>query len=536
MSFEARIREGEFCILKDDATREDEADLVIHPDGLTPEKMAFLLRHSTGIVCVPVTPETASRLQLPPMVASPTDPFSTGFTVSVDAIGDGVTTGVSACDRIRTAQLLADTNTTPSQLSRPGHTFPLVARPGLLDDRRGHTEGSLSMMQMAKKSLVAVIGELANDDGTMMRGEQLEAFAAQHSIPVVHMSQLTSTPIPYAFPSEISSCIIPRGDYTTTCKVFEYRGDTIVALIRGDVRCERDVPCRIHSGCITGDILSSKRCDCGDQLRGFMSIFDANEKAILLYVPTHEGRGIGIGAKIKAYHVMQTEGCNTFEANRRLGYADDLRDMSPFAHILRELGVQSVHVVTNNPDKVTALGSLVSKVVSTNCLITPENYSYLQAKAFVKDHSVFAEDVCPIADPDVSGRRVTVIRTRRNKRYVDSMTEACLQRLQQCGMSKDNVKVMTVPGAFDLIGGCLAVKDADVVICIGVLLQGETDHYTFLLHAVANGLAQVQLTTNRPVVNGVLTCKTSSQAEERSVRNNLGVSYADAALDTIRNF
>lgn len=553
-----------FCILKDDADREDEADLIIHPDDLTPEKMAFMMRHSSGIICVPITPETAARLRLPSMITSPTDPFATGFTVTVDAKGDGVTTGVSAADRVCTAKLIADGNTTPDQLTRPGHMFPLVARAGLLDERRGHTEGSLTLMQMAGRSLVAVIGELTNDDGTMMRNEQLTAFASEHGIPMVGMSQLRSSPIAPAKPVRVSECRLPLHTANAevievACRVFEHRNDTIVALVYGDVAGATRVPCRIHSGCLTGDIFMSTRCDCGEQLRSFLGVLQAHGSGVLLYVPTHEGRGIGIASKIMAYHTMQTTGCDTFAANRNVGFADDLRDFAPFQHILEDLGVETVNLYTHNPEKARSLGSMLAQTTAPVSSFTAQNFEYMRAKCVEKHHKTLLQienmerlncQTCPPPDAQVAAlksKSVLILRTQWNKRYVDSLTDACIARLRQCHISEP--QVVTVPGAFDLVAGYLSVMKAntsaassdsssnrrpDVVICLGILLQGETDHYAFLMNAVGQGLMQAQLQFQVPIVNGVLTCQTERQVQQRTVQDNLGVSYANAAVEVLR--
>lgn len=538
------IRDNKFVILQDDPEREDEADLVIHPDGLDAEKMAFMIRHSTGIVCVPITPECAERLNLPAMVKSPTDPFGTGFTISIDA-KDGTTSGVSAQDRVITAKTIADPSASSVSFTRPGHMFPLVGRSGLLEERQGHTEGSLSLMQQSDKSMVAVIAELMNDDGTMMRNKELLAFSATHNIPIIRMSQLKSNPIPGFSPRRTPSCRLNIfNDFDVECIPFIYKSDTILVMIKGNIQNASNVPCRIHSGCLTGDIFSSEKCDCGDQLSTFLQVMAKSPCGILFYIPTHEGRGIGIVSKIEAYGLMEDTKCDTYEANRKLGFADDLRDFTPFTNILKQIGVQSIELHTNNPDKKKCVAEYVANTMNISCELKPRNFSYLRAKCNSKYHTLKLQNMkeinqcLPINSQNRTDKKITIVRTRWNKVYVDSMFDACYNRLLQSEIPSENIEVITVPGAFDIVAAIVLLnkrRTPDMVIALGSLLKGETDHYTFLMNALSNGLINCQIKYDMPLINGILTCETEQQLEERTIKNNLGISFANAAIDILQN-
>jgi 3,4-dihydroxy 2-butanone 4-phosphate synthase/GTP cyclohydrolase II len=376
------VAHGEFVVVVDAKDRENEADLVLAAKHLTPEKMAFLLRHCSGIVCVPMPAERADALDLPLMVADNTERHSTAFTVTVDAL-DGTTTGVSASDRAVTARKLADPNARPRDFSRPGHMFPLRAHAEGVLGRTGHTEAAVDLGRMAGLDPVMVICELTRQDGAMVRGEDVADFAARFDLTVVDIKDIVaarkaeravpSIPLPTAY-----------GEFTATLIADEH-----LVLSMGDLSGVDPVLVRVHSECATGDLFGSLRCDCGEQLRaGLRTIADAG-RGVLVYERGHEGRGIGLADKFRAY-ALQDRGADTVDANLRLGHPADARDFAPAAKVLTDLGLTDVVLLTNNPDKVRALRA-AGLTVTARPLRTapaPENVRYLHTKQVRMGHDL----------------------------------------------------------------------------------------------------------------------------------------------------
>jgi len=383
----AALSQGGMVVVVDDADRENEGDLVMVAEQVTEQQMAFVVRHSTGIVCAPMPAERADDLRLPLMVAHNTDAHGTAFTVSVDHVSTG--TGVSAADRARTLRALADPGTEPAQLRRPGHVFPLRARPGGVLARAGHTEAAVDLTIMAGFSGVAVIGELVDDDGSMLRGDRLTQFAARHDLPVLAIADL----IRYRNATErlvevIGTARMPTrfGDFRAVAYRSTLEGTEHLALVMGDVaaagRSDAGVLVRVHSECLTGDMLGSLRCDCGSQLeQALAAIADAGVGA-LVYLRGHEGRGIGLGHKIRAY-ALQEQGMDTVDANLAQGLPVDARSYGVGAQILADLGAHRLRLITNNPAKYGGLdghGLQVVGRVELPVVETPENVRYLRTK------------------------------------------------------------------------------------------------------------------------------------------------------------
>jgi 3,4-dihydroxy 2-butanone 4-phosphate synthase/GTP cyclohydrolase II len=377
------IRRGGFAIVVDDEDRENEGDLILAAEHATPDALAFVIRHGSGIVCVAMEAERLDQLELPLMIRAGTEAMGTAFTVSVDA-RDGTTTGVSAADRSRTIAALIDVQTDAEDLLRPGHVFPLRSKPGGVLERAGHTEASVDLARLAGVLPAGVLCEIVNDDGTMARGEALQRFAAEHALPIVSIAEL----IAYRSNRErlvarASSARIPTDHGEFVSVAYEaHDGRTHVALVRGDVATQDEVLVRVHSECFTGDVLHSRRCDCGAQLERALELIDAEGTGVVVYLRGHEGRGIGLRHKLEAYE-LQDRGYDTIDANLALGFAPDARTYGVGAAILRDLGVRRMRLLTNNPAKRAGLEGHGLEIVATVPIVTtptPENLYYLQTK------------------------------------------------------------------------------------------------------------------------------------------------------------
>ncbi|PPJ14436.1 bifunctional 3,4-dihydroxy-2-butanone-4-phosphate synthase/GTP cyclohydrolase II [Nocardia nova] len=392
------LRAGRPIVVLDDATRENEADLVLAAEHANEDAVAFFLEHTSGFLCVAMPETRLAELDLPLMVTDPTDPLRTAFTVSVDA-ADGVTTGISAADRARTARLLACATTRPRDLTRPGHMMPLRARGGGVLERRGHTEAAVDLCTAAGLNPAGMICELVGPGRrTMMSREQAYAFADEHGLAVLTVDELVS----YRRRSAVVRCA--HAELPTEYGLFDvivYRsvatGIEHVALVHGDLTASRPVV-RVHSECLTGDTFGSQRCDCGAQLRAAMRTISASECGAVIYLGGHEGRGIGLAAKIAAYRLQDTQGLDTVDANLRLGFPADSRDYREAAAILDDLGVDSVRLLTNNPDKVAGLTAAGTAVVAVEGLVSepnPHNSAYLSAKRDRMGHRIIDTVVGP---------------------------------------------------------------------------------------------------------------------------------------------
>jgi 3,4-dihydroxy 2-butanone 4-phosphate synthase/GTP cyclohydrolase II len=383
----AALAAGGMVVVVDDADREDEGDLVVSADLVTAAQVAFLVRHTTGIICAPMTAGRVDALRLPQMVAENTDAHGTAFTVTVDSVDTG--TGVSAEDRARTLRALADAGTTPDQLRRPGHVFPLRARAGGVLVRAGHTEAAVDLTTMAGLSGVAVIGEIVDEDGSMRRGASLAQFAADHGLPVLAIADLVRhRRATERLVEMIASSQMPTefGDFRALAYRSTVDGTEHLALVMGDVaaagRSEAGALVRVHSECLTGDILGSLRCDCGGQLEQALRAIAAEGAGAVVYLRGHEGRGIGLAHKIRAY-ALQEQGLDTVDANTAQGLPVDSRSYGVGAQILGELGVNRLRLITNNPAKYGGLdgyGLTIVGRVAQPAVVTPHNVRYLRTK------------------------------------------------------------------------------------------------------------------------------------------------------------
>jgi 3,4-dihydroxy 2-butanone 4-phosphate synthase/GTP cyclohydrolase II len=392
----AAIARGEIVIVVDDEDRENEGDLIVAADKITPEAMGFMVRHTSGVICMPMTGERLDRLQLPLMVSHNTESQRTAFTVSVDA-REGTTTGISAIDRATTVQTLISPNATADDFVRPGHIFPLRYREGGVLKRAGHTEASVDLARLAGLEPAGVLAEVVNDDGTMARLPQLQAFAAEHDLQLITIADL----IRYRRHLEklvrrVSEARIPTkyGDFTAY--VFESLLDGVehIAFVRGDVAGQERVLVRVHSECLTGDVFGSMRCDCGLQLDRALEQIANDGQGVVVYLRGHEGRGIGLGHKLRAY-TLQDQGRDTVEANEELGFPADSREYGIGSQILVDLGITTMRVMTNNPAKYGGLEGFGLEIVERVPLsIAPneENIAYLRAKQEKMGHLLELED------------------------------------------------------------------------------------------------------------------------------------------------
>jgi 3,4-dihydroxy 2-butanone 4-phosphate synthase/GTP cyclohydrolase II len=397
------VMRGEFVVVLDAADRENEADLILAATHLTPAKMAFLLRHCSGIVCVPMPADRADALGLPLMVTDNTERHGTAFTVSVDALAR-TSTGVSASDRVLTARALADPAARPADFSRPGHMFPLRAHPDGVLGRAGHTEAAVDLGRLAGIEPVMVICELTRPDGGMLRGDDAVEFARRYDLTLVRIADIAAA---RAAQREVPSIPLPTayGDFVADLVRTEPDGTEHIVLSLGDLSGPDPVLVRVHSECATGDLFGSLRCDCGEQLRAGLTAIAEAGRGVLLYERGHEGRGIGLAEKFRAY-ALQDRGADTVDANLRLGHPADARDFAPAARVLNGLGLRHVTLLTNNPDKVRALRAegLTVTVRPLRTVPAPQNVHYLHTKQVRMGHDLALDGAALAATGTADGR------------------------------------------------------------------------------------------------------------------------------------
>ncbi len=380
----AAIARGEIVVVVDDEDRENEGDLIMAAEAATPETITFFVRHTSGVICAPLTGERLDELDIPLMVRDNTESHRTAFTYSVDYV-HGTSTGISASDRAATIRALIDPATRPADLARPGHIFPLRYSEGGVLKRAGHTEAAVDLARLAGMDPAGVLCEIVNDDGTMARVPDLIEFCEEHDLLMITIAQL----IKYRRQNEklirrVAEARIPTPSGDFTCYVYEslLDGEQHVAMVKGAVQGESDVLVRVHSECLTGDVFHSLRCDCGVQLDAAMAKIEEEGLGVVVYLRGHEGRGIGLGHKIRAYS-LQEEGHDTVDANVELGLPVDSREYGIGAQILNDLGITTMRLMTNNPTKFGGLegfGLEITERVGLESVPNPENIDYLRTK------------------------------------------------------------------------------------------------------------------------------------------------------------
>jgi len=390
------LKEGKTIIVVDDANRENEGDFLTAARNATPEAINFMAKHGRGLICAPITAARAKRLGLEPMVLQNTASHETNFTVSVDLLGHGCTTGISASDRSKTVLALIDDNLDPAELGRPGHIFPLIAKDGGVLRRSGHTEATIDLAVMAGFEPAGVICEIMKEDGEMARLHDLLELAKEHNLVIVSIEDL----IAYRLRTESMvtreiSVKMPTewGEFDMIAFTQKDTGENHLALVKGTWEPGEPVLTRVHSSCVTGDIFGSCRCDCGPQLHKAMEIIQKEGKGAIVYM-NQEGRGIGLVNKLKAYH-LQENGFDTVEANIQLGFKMDQRDYGVGAQILREIGITKMRLLTNNPKKRAGLvgyGLEVVENIPIEIPSNPHNENYLKTKRDKMDHTIMQEE------------------------------------------------------------------------------------------------------------------------------------------------
>jgi len=393
------IKRGQMVIVVDDADRENEGDLILAASTITPEAIAFMVRHTSGVICMPVVGDRLDELRIPLMVSDVTDPQRTAFTVSVDAVR-GTTTGISAADRATTVRCIINPDTKPDDLARPGHVFPLRYRGGGVLKRAGHTEAAVDLAVLAGLYPAGVLCEIVNEDGTMSRLPDLVGFSKRHGLKLISIADL----IKYRRRREkliqkVAEAMIPtdHGEFAVSAYESAVDGRVHVAMVRGEVGDGERILVRVHSECLTGDVFGSLRCDCGAQLDSALKAIGEEGRGVVLYIRGHEGRAIGLTHKLRAYQ-LQEAGRDTVEANLDLGFPPDPRDYGIGAQILVDLGVRSMRLLTNNPAKRAGLegyGLSIVERVPLETRPTEQNIGYLKAKREKLGHILDGLDGVP---------------------------------------------------------------------------------------------------------------------------------------------
>jgi 3,4-dihydroxy 2-butanone 4-phosphate synthase/GTP cyclohydrolase II len=412
----ADIAAGKAVVVTDDADRENEGDLIFAAEMATPELVSFMVRYTSGYICVPLEEADCDRLDLPPMFHTNQDKRGTAYTVTVDA-REGVSTGISSTDRARTMRLLASAESSPVDFTRPGHVVPLRARPGGVLRRPGHTEAAIDLARLAGLRPAGVLCEIVSqkDDGDMARLEELEAFSAEHGLTLLSIADLVA----YRRRFEKQVHAVADAKIPTAHGMFRAVGYTSdlesrehIALVKGDIGNGEDVLVRVHSECLTGDVFGSRRCDCGPQLDASLAAVAAEGRGVVLYIRGHEGRGIGLLHKLQAYQ-LQDAGADTVDANLELGLPADARDYGTGAQILVDLGIRTMRLLTNNPDKRAGLEGYGLKIIGRVPLpvnATPENLRYLTTKRDRMGHDL--PGLPPMFETPEHHRAVPVEETR----------------------------------------------------------------------------------------------------------------------------
>lgn len=562
------LRAGRPIILMDSADREDEADLILAAEDATPEKLELFRRHGTGIVCTPMLPQRALKLGLPVLTSKNEDALQTNFALSCDAVK--TTTGVSASDRAVTLKTLANPSSTRLDFTRPGHLFPLLAEYGDLQLRQGHTEGSVTLCSLAHKQPVATIVELVQDGGEMMRYRDCQKLIkklsdhpdAPRTILRMEILKEYLELRPMHHLRVISSSQIELSEYGVWQLLCYEANDVFaphVVLLKGDPftrdyadnNLGKGILTRIHSECFTGDVLGSSHCDCGPQLHMALKKITDLGAGLLIFPSRHEGRSIGLVSKIHAYHLQAKEGLDTYEANRKLGLKEDGRDYTAIKAILSDLGLppKSLHLLTENPRKCAALSEFVRTSSPLRCGQSPKNQAYLSAKRdyhrslqpasmqIVQHRQAISSKIddfntTPITvTSTMRSKQIGIITTYWHRSEVDTLVNSLNNTLVERGLNKDQISILRVPGCGDMT---TTISDRklqayDLLICVGFILKGETDHAKYTSEKVTAGILKLSKRIDRPIIDGILHCRNEEQIESK-LRSGTAESFAISAL------
>ncbi len=533
---------GEFVLVVDDTDRENEGDLICAAKLINESRMAQLINDTTGIICVPMESELANKLSLPLMIEKNKDSYGTAFTVSVDHVDVG--TGVSAKDRTKTVNALGNSKSLSSYFNRPGHIFPLIAKSGGLLERRGHTEAGVELCKLANIfPPVAVIGELKNQSGSMKIRHECYNYAKLHRIPIISVELL----IKYIMDKNINTLPLVDTDSDSeiemeilaNCKIQSAIGNDewnllcfgnssapIKVFVYGQVKNCDNVLFRIHSECFTGDVFKSKHCDCGEQLELSMRKITSSGFGVIVFPPGHEGRGIGFVNKVKAYDLQQQSNLNTFEANEALGFESDMRDYSGICEIIEFLKIRSIVLLTENPQKIKAVEKYVSQVVpvKTRVEVTNEKYLAVKKELFSEGYSKITPKILFVD----SGRKlkIAIIHSSWHIQYINRINSVLSSCLANC-----DVTLIDVPGSNEIpFMAARVAKQYDGIICVGILIKGDTLHFESVSYAVATGIMQAQITTGVPMMNCIFSCLDFDQVEERITGNKCTLDYICKSL------
>jgi len=531
MEFEALIKaidafkNGEPVVVMDDEDRENEGDLIIGAQFMTPEKTTFFVNHTTGILCVAMDKWRAKQLGLPKMVKKNSDPKRTAFTVTCDHIT--CTTGVSSTERCKTITSLADPSSTSQDFSKPGHIFPLIAVKSGLFERRGHTEASVELCKLANIYPVAALSELKNDDGTMKRFDDCKKFAQDnnlHIITIDKLKQFMDSNIGCRVVAETKINIDKYGKWSFYCYHSGYENPHRV-LIKGYVyNSTEPVLVRVHSECFTGDVLSSLMCDCGDQLEMAKRIISENGKGVIIFPANHEGRGIGLTNKIRAYKVIKkNKDIDTYQANNILGFPDDCRKYDDVVKIIDDLRINKINLLSNNSEKIAVLKDKIEVITPLLIRPNPHNQKYLEAKS--KKQTVIDFNQITVSAYQ-KNYNIAIITTEWHNDLMETYCDQIKTEIQKfC-----NIQQIHVPGSYEIplcASKLIASGKFDAIICTGIIVTSHGNHFEYESNAIKNALLKMQLKYDFPIINGVLNCRKFEEIQERiNPKNGLAKSIA----------
>lgn len=539
----ASLRKGDFTLVLDD---EGSCNLALAAEHATAERVAFFIRHSAGIITACMDQERLEGFGL----HSAPDAISSGGSrphCSADFLSGDPTLGATAAGRASTLKAFCNKSNLATAFSTPGHTFAsCVFQRGVLEAPRC-LEAAYDLCQLGRLTPVATLAQLMREDGSMFQAKDAEAFSRDRNIPLVSVRQLLAYRRSHGDlsgavgqpggPTLVSEAKFWMDEVSGDCMIRVYstadKKVEIVAILKGDSKGAERVPVRIHSECFTGDILGSKRCDCGQQLHKFLSVMNRGTNGVLLYIRGHEGRGIGLGNKIRAYK-LQDEGMDTVDANVHLGLPVDGRTYNDSLAVLNDLGVKTISLHTNNPEKISAMKPITMEVVAIASVANEHSMGYLTTKRRRLNHQTVLETFKlppPSTRIDTSNVKIGIVYTTWNQYYVDELRRAAEEGLRKVGVQ---ATLLSVPGACELVSGARAlVKHAKphAIIVIGVLIRGSSSIYDATCSAVMNGLTQLNASQDIPIIHGLLMCHDEDQAHERTHgSNNPAQAWADTAL------